>query len=121
MLQLPMPMTWRYQYFVFVEQSEPNGYATQIQFLFGFCSYFTEISFFIEILSKVVCFQVSGKRSREDERYIQLIMDANAQAHKLFIMDARPSANAIANKAKGGGYVINNNKHYWVEAGNSLL
>ncbi|XP_047514358.1 myotubularin-related protein 2 isoform X2 [Pieris napi] len=47
---------------------------------------------------------VSGKRSREDERYIQLIMDANAQAHKLFIMDARPSANAIANKAKGGGY-----------------
>uniref|UniRef100_A0A1B6HZS2 phosphatidylinositol-3,5-bisphosphate 3-phosphatase n=1 Tax=Homalodisca liturata TaxID=320908 RepID=A0A1B6HZS2_9HEMI len=47
---------------------------------------------------------VSGKRSREDERYIQLIMDANAQSHKLFIMDARPSANAIANKAKGGGY-----------------
>ncbi|XP_046985481.1 myotubularin-related protein 2 isoform X1 [Schistocerca americana] len=47
---------------------------------------------------------VGGKRSREDERYIQLIMDANAQSHKLFIMDARPSANAIANKAKGGGY-----------------
>ena len=33
---------------------------------------------------------VGGKRSREDERYIQLIMDANAQSHKLFIMDARP-------------------------------
>ncbi|XP_059047434.1 myotubularin-related protein 2 [Achroia grisella] len=47
---------------------------------------------------------VSGKRSREDERYVQLIMDANAQGNKLFIMDARPSANAIANKAKGGGY-----------------
>ncbi|XKL68031.1 hypothetical protein PGB90_003522 [Kerria lacca] len=47
---------------------------------------------------------VGGKRCREDERYIQLIMDANAQSHKLFIMDARPSANAIANKAKGGGY-----------------
>lgn len=47
---------------------------------------------------------VSGKRSREDERYIQHIIDANAQANKLFIMDARPSANAIANKAKGGGY-----------------
>lgn len=31
-------------------------------------------------------------------------MDANAQSHKIFIMDARPSANAIANKAKGGGY-----------------
>lgn len=47
--------------------------------------------------------KVSGKRCREDERYIQLIMDANAQSHKMFIMDARPSANAIANKAKGGG------------------
>lgn len=47
---------------------------------------------------------VGGKRSREDERYIQLIMDANAQSHKLFIMDARPMANAIANKARGGGY-----------------
>lgn len=47
---------------------------------------------------------VSGKRCREDERYIQLIMDANAQSHKMYIMDARPSANAIANKAKGGGY-----------------
>lgn len=31
-------------------------------------------------------------------------MEANAQSHKLSIMDARPSANAIANKAKGGGY-----------------
>lgn len=31
-------------------------------------------------------------------------MDANALSHKLSIMDARPSANAIANKAKGGGY-----------------
>lgn len=33
---------------------------------------------------------VGGKRSRDDEHYIQLIMDANAQSHKLFIMDARP-------------------------------
>lgn len=47
---------------------------------------------------------VGGKRSKEDENYIREIMDANAQSHKLFIMDARPSANAIANKAKGGGY-----------------
>ncbi|XP_051167073.1 myotubularin-related protein 2 isoform X1 [Leptopilina boulardi] len=47
---------------------------------------------------------VGGKRSREDERYIQLIMDANAQSHKLFILDARPMPNAIANKARGGGY-----------------
>ena len=47
---------------------------------------------------------VSGRRSREDERYVQMIMDANAQSHKIYIMDARPSANAVANKARGGGY-----------------
>ncbi|XP_055711735.1 myotubularin-related protein 2 [Phlebotomus papatasi] len=47
---------------------------------------------------------VSGKRSGDDEKYINLIMEANARSDKLSIMDARPSANAIANKAKGGGY-----------------
>ncbi|KAJ8297451.1 hypothetical protein KUTeg_023982 [Tegillarca granosa] len=47
---------------------------------------------------------VAHKRNKDDERYIQLIMDANAQSHKLYIMDARPSVNALANKAKGGGY-----------------
>lgn len=47
---------------------------------------------------------VSGKRSKDDEHYIQVVMDCNAQSHKLFIMDARPSVNAVANKAKGGGY-----------------
>ncbi|KAK7807704.1 hypothetical protein U0070_010919 [Myodes glareolus] len=47
---------------------------------------------------------VSGKRSREDEKYLQAIMDSNAQSHKIFIFDARPSVNAVANKAKGGGY-----------------
>ena len=47
---------------------------------------------------------VSGKRSREDERYIQMIMDANAQSHRIYIMDARPQTNAVANKARGGGY-----------------
>jgi myotubularin-related protein 1/2 len=31
-------------------------------------------------------------------------MEANPQSHKLTIMDARPNANAIVNKAKGGGY-----------------
>ena len=46
---------------------------------------------------------VAGKRSNEDESYINLIMEANPQGDKLSIMDARPSANAIANKAKGGG------------------
>ncbi|XP_072170820.1 phosphatidylinositol-3,5-bisphosphate 3-phosphatase MTMR2-like [Diadema setosum] len=47
---------------------------------------------------------VGGKRSKEDEKYIQMILDANAQSHKLVIMDARPTVNAVANKAKGGGY-----------------
>ncbi|XP_076066338.1 phosphatidylinositol-3-phosphate phosphatase isoform X2 [Oratosquilla oratoria] len=47
---------------------------------------------------------VGGKRCRDDEVYIQHIMDANAQSHKIFIMDARPNVNAVANKAKGGGY-----------------
>lgn len=41
---------------------------------------------------------VSSKRSKDDERYIQMILDANAQSHKIFIMDARPSVNAVANK-----------------------
>jgi len=41
---------------------------------------------------------VGGRRSKEDEKFIQLIMDANAQSHKLFIMDARPQVNALANK-----------------------
>lgn len=47
---------------------------------------------------------VTNKRNRDDEAYIQMIMDANAQSHKIFIMDARPLANAVANKARGGGY-----------------
>ncbi|KAI8038229.1 myotubularin-related protein 2 [Drosophila gunungcola] len=47
---------------------------------------------------------VSGKRNADDEAYLSFIMEANAQSDKLTIMDARPSANAIANKAKGGGY-----------------
>ncbi|XP_077197604.1 phosphatidylinositol-3,5-bisphosphate 3-phosphatase MTMR2 isoform X2 [Paroedura picta] len=47
---------------------------------------------------------VSSKRSKEDEKYLQAIMDSNAQSHKIFIYDARPSVNAVANKAKGGGY-----------------
>jgi len=41
---------------------------------------------------------VSGRRSKDDEKFIQLIMDANAQSHKLYVMDARPQVNALANK-----------------------
>ncbi|XP_062844518.1 myotubularin-related protein 2 isoform X2 [Trichomycterus rosablanca] len=46
---------------------------------------------------------VSAKRCRDDEKLLQAIMDTNAQSHKLFIFDARPSVNAAANKMKGGG------------------
>ncbi|KAM6427367.1 phosphatidylinositol-3-phosphate phosphatase MTMR1 isoform 1-T1 [Liasis olivaceus] len=46
----------------------------------------------------------SDKQCKEDEKYLQTIMDANAQSHKLFIFDARQNSVADANKAKGGGY-----------------
>jgi len=38
-----------------------------------------------------------GKRSRDDEKYVQTILEANPQGHKLYIMDARPKVNAYAN------------------------
>ncbi|GFO25659.1 myotubularin [Plakobranchus ocellatus] len=47
---------------------------------------------------------MTSKTSKDDERYVQLIMETNAQSHKLYIMDARPSVNAVANKARGGGF-----------------
>lgn len=46
----------------------------------------------------------NDKRCKEDEKYLQTIMDANAQSHKLTIFDARQNSVADANKAKGGGY-----------------
>ncbi|XP_066570993.1 myotubularin-related protein 1a isoform X2 [Amia ocellicauda] len=46
----------------------------------------------------------NDKRSKEDEKYLQTIMDANAQSHKLTIFDARQSGVAETNKAKDGGY-----------------
>lgn len=46
----------------------------------------------------------NDRRCREDERYLQTIMDANAQSHKLTIFDARQSSVADTNKSKEGGY-----------------
>uniref|UniRef100_A0AAQ4R9K9 phosphatidylinositol-3,5-bisphosphate 3-phosphatase n=1 Tax=Gasterosteus aculeatus aculeatus TaxID=481459 RepID=A0AAQ4R9K9_GASAC len=46
----------------------------------------------------------SDRRCKEDERFLQIIMDANAQSHKLTIFDARQSSVAVTNKAKDGGY-----------------
>ena len=51
---------------------------------------------------------VGGRRSKDDECYIQMIMEANAHSHKLFIMDARPSVNAVANKVGGCGWNSDN-------------
>lgn len=39
-----------------------------------------------------------ANRNKEDEDYVQHIMDANAHSNRLFIMDARPTVNAMANK-----------------------
>lgn len=42
----------------------------------------------------------SDRRCREDERYLQTILDANAQSHKLCIFDARQSTVADTNKVR---------------------
>lgn len=47
---------------------------------------------------------VVGKRSKEDENMVSVIMEANAQSHRICIFDARPKVNAVANMTKGGGY-----------------
>lgn len=41
---------------------------------------------------------VGGKRSRDDERYLDIIRETNKQTSKLTIYDARPGVNAVANK-----------------------
>ncbi|XP_061566661.1 myotubularin-related protein 1a isoform X2 [Cololabis saira] len=46
----------------------------------------------------------SDRRCKEDERLLQIIMDANAQSHKLTVFDARQSGVAVTTKAKDGGY-----------------
>ncbi|KAG2464028.1 MTMR1 protein, partial [Polypterus senegalus] len=47
---------------------------------------------------------MSGKRNKDDEKYLDVIREANGQTAKLIIYDARPNVNAVANKATGGGY-----------------
>ncbi|CAL8240448.1 unnamed protein product [Merluccius merluccius] len=46
---------------------------------------------------------MSGKKNKDDEQYLKLVREANGTT-KLTIFDARPSVNAVANKATGGGY-----------------
>lgn len=43
---------------------------------------------------------MSGKRNKDDERYLDLIREAN-DTIKLTIYDARPNVNAVANKVRG--------------------
>ncbi|XP_067257743.1 myotubularin-related protein 1a isoform X2 [Chanodichthys erythropterus] len=47
---------------------------------------------------------LTDRRCKEDEHYLQTIMDANAQSHKLTIFDGRQRNVADNHKAKDGGY-----------------
>jgi len=47
---------------------------------------------------------VTGKTSKADQKLIQQIRESNPQFDKIVIYDARPRVNALANKARGGGY-----------------
>ncbi len=47
---------------------------------------------------------VSSNRCKADEKYVQAIMDSNAQSHRIYIMDARPKVNSMVNIVNGGGY-----------------
>uniref|UniRef100_A0A1I8AD37 phosphatidylinositol-3,5-bisphosphate 3-phosphatase n=1 Tax=Steinernema glaseri TaxID=37863 RepID=A0A1I8AD37_9BILA len=47
---------------------------------------------------------MTSRKSPDDERYLQMIVEANANSHQLPIFDARPSVNAKVNRAKGGGF-----------------
>lgn len=42
----------------------------------------------------------TDRRCKEDERFLQIVMDANAQSHKLTIFDARQSSVAFTNKVE---------------------
>lgn len=41
---------------------------------------------------------MSGKRNKDDEKYLDVIRETNRQISKLTIYDARPNVNAVANK-----------------------
>eukprot|EP01132_Coremiostelium_polycephalum_P004941 gene4941-6158_t len=47
---------------------------------------------------------VTGKRCLEDEKLIESIGIANLNSEKVYIMDARPQINAVANQMMGLGY-----------------
>lgn len=53
---------------------------------------------------------MSGKRNKDDERYLDLIREAN-DTTKLTIYDARPNVNAVANKVSGIKKIIHQQQH----------
>ncbi|KAN0021669.1 hypothetical protein ACTFIU_003813 [Dictyostelium citrinum] len=55
---------------------------------------------------------VTKKRSLDDEKLIESILLANPQSEKVYIMDARPQLNAVANQMMGLGYEDTNNQSY---------
>ncbi|KAH3761832.1 hypothetical protein Pelo_6318 [Pelomyxa schiedti] len=51
------------------------------------------------------CVGLKGNRSMQDEEYVRLMMKTNTKnPNFLYILDSRPRANAIGNRAIGGGY-----------------
>jgi len=52
---------------------------------------------------------LTGRTCQADEKMIRDIQFANANSAKIYIYDARPKANAVANMAKGGGYESEDN------------
>ncbi|EGC29628.1 hypothetical protein DICPUDRAFT_158764 [Dictyostelium purpureum] len=55
---------------------------------------------------------ISKKRSLDDEKMIESIRLANPASEKVYIMDARPQLNAVANQVMGLGYEDTNNDTY---------
>ncbi len=57
---------------------------------------------------------LTQRRSEKDENYLLKVCKLNTinTQDKLFIMDARPQVNAIANRAGGGGYENEDNYNY---------
>lgn len=49
---------------------------------------------------------MTARRCSDDEKYLRMVIEANAQSAKLYIMDARPDVNAKVNKVSLTGIKI---------------
>lgn len=52
---------------------------------------------------------IVGTRSVEDEELVEAIHGSNPNPCKLYILDARPKMNAVANTAVGAGFEASKN------------